>query len=326
MKALSQLILITLSFPLFAGATELHLNAIPESQLNRYIHTFQQKQQELWIKYDGQRYPLTLATITEDALVARYSKGLVYISFNFESGPGKNVTLLKGAFDDEHSNVDPMDNADSVWVSSHVSFDESDDGYRYRGTLSHAGDPSTEFTLNFNDSLIDAGTSQFKFDANEALLTGELGTKTYLQLKDIVQNHQQVDTIVIKAVRGSLNDDINLHTGNLLRNAGLNTTIPENGFAYSGGVDLFSAGVIRTIEPGARVGVHSWCCSDDGKTASELKTSDPAHHDQLTYFSKMLGKETGPKFYFYTLSAAPFDGIHTMSQSELKQYGLLTDQ
>ncbi|UPQ90142.1 hypothetical protein [Vibrio sinaloensis] len=294
---------------------------LPTSQLSDYLDTFKHQQQSVWFDYRGQRYPLQLVDISEGALFVRFEQGLLWIDFDFETGPGASVLMLQNAPLDQ----DPRQlfgRSEDIWVSSQVRVTEQGDNFLYQGQMRLNGSPSEPFQLSMNESLVSAGTSEFTVQGNQALLAGELGTNTYLQLSKLVKQQPQVDTIVIQSVYGSLNDEINMHTGRLLRQSGLNTVIPRDGFAYSGGVDLFVAGVKRNVEPGAKVGVHSWCCIE-GVTAADLPRNDPAHHDQLVYFNQMLA-EKGREFYYYTLHAAPYDGIHEMSDDEINEFSLIT--
>lgn len=135
----------------------------------------------------------------------------------------------------------------------------------------------------------------------------------------------QVDTLVLTQVDGSENDEINVHTARLIRDAGWTTWLPANGDISSGGVDMFAAGVNRFVEPGGFVGVHSWA-GDDGEVGSDFPPDHPAHRSQLEYFSEMLGPDAGPEFYFYTLEASPAERIYRMTPNEIESYGLITGE
>lgn len=115
-----------------------------------------------------------------------------------------------------------------------------------------------------------------------------------------------------------------MQTGRLLRRSGLDTELLPDSQIASGGVDLFTAGNRRIAVPGAQVGVHSWCCEGD-LTAGELPRDHPAHQHQLRYFMEMMGDEIGRDFYFCTLSAAPFNGIHWMSDDEICKWTVATE-
>ena len=88
-------------------------------------------------------------------------------------------------------------------------------------------DPETgkkiKISSEINEVVISEGRSVLGIKGNEALLSGVLGTTTYKQIKDLVTNHPKVKTLVLTDVPGSMNDAVNVHTGRLVRNAGLTT-------------------------------------------------------------------------------------------------------
>ncbi len=180
------------------------------------------------------------------------------------------------------------------------------------------------FSFVTNEAITGAGNSHVEIKGDEAFLSGDLGTITYYQIKDLIKNHPEVKTIVMTNISGSVNDAVNMHTGRLLRENGFTTKVLSDSNIASGGVDLFCAGVNRIVEKGAKIGVHSWCCVDD-LTAIELPKDHPAHQYQLEYFIMALGAENGHNFYFYTLKAAPFDNIHYMTDEEIQKWKIATE-
>ncbi len=192
------------------------------------------------------------------------------------------------------------------------------------GNLERRGTKETDLAINvlFHESFAGIGTSELLVEGNEARLSGTLGSMTYEQVKNLIANHPEVKTITFTDIDGSVNDAVNMHTGRIIREAGLNTRLLPDSEIASGGVDLFCAGVNRSIADGAKLGVHSW--SDGVFDGSRYPEDHPAHQYQLKYFTKMLGAEQGSKFYFYTLSAAAANNIHWMSKPELQQWGIAT--
>ena len=142
-------------------------------------------------------------------------------------------------------------------------------------------------------------------------------------MKEAIANHPNAKTVVLGEISGSVNDLVNMHTGRILREAGLATKVLKDSEIASGGVDLFCAGKERIVEKGAKLGIHSWCCVDD-LTAIELPKDHPAHQYQVAFFTMCMGEKTGPDFYFHTLEAAPFDDVHWMSDEEIKKWGVST--
>ena len=206
-----------------------------------------------------------------------------------------------------------------------LSFNKkSEDEFVIEGEITDPKDgKKTKVIANLNEAVIGAGTSVLEIKGDEAFLSGDLGTITYKQIKDMLQKSPNVKTLVLTNISGSINDAVNMHTGRLVRRSGLNTKVLKDSKVYSGGVDLFAAGKERIVQEGATLGVHSWCCVND-KTAIQIPKDHPAHQYQIAFFSEMMGAKNGVDFYFYTLKAAPFDNVHKMSKKEILDWKLAT--
>ncbi|MEM7095961.1 MAG: hypothetical protein AAF567_23355 [Actinomycetota bacterium] len=168
------------------------------------------------------------------------------------------------------------------------------------------------------------GNSSFEIAGNQAIVRGDLGSHTFVQVQHLIDEYPEVDTLVLQNIGGSVNDEVNVETGRLVRGAGYTTLVPADGEIYSGGVDLFVSGATRIAEDGAVIGVHSWCCGPNGETADQLSQDDAAHDFQLAYVREMLGPDLGPAWYFFTLQAAPFDGFDPMTPAELDFFNVVT--
>ena len=158
---------------------------------------------------------------------------------------------------------------------------------------------------------------------------GDLGIKDFNAMVDITKNYPNIKEIRLKNIDGSLSQ-LTTQTGLLLRKHGLNTkvlqTVKGNDTDIaSGGVDLFTAGVLRNIENGSKLGVHSWSSNEAGKDiqAKDYAKNDKAHHDQILYFTTMLGFEKGYDFYFFTINVAFGDDMHTMTLKEIEKYNFI---
>ncbi|WDE14222.1 hypothetical protein [Thalassomonas haliotis] len=295
---------------------------IQPQDVPEYLETFKQQQAQLQVQFDGQESMLGFIDLSTENnfILAKYSAGIVRIGFDVnEEKPVNELIFMEGDTSD-------LENFESTRIlqGTAIEVTADNDNYIYTGS---AVDTQTQNSypvrLVFNESLISGGSSTLVLEGERMTISGTLGTQTYIDMQEML-NSQTVTTLVFASVDGSVNDAINMHTGRLIRQAGLTTLMPADGEAYSGGVDLFAAGVERKYQAGGKLGVHSWCCSA-GKPANELGEEHEAHGAQLTYFREMMGAEKGPKFYFYTINAAPFSGVHIMSEAELSQYHLVTD-
>ena len=153
----------------------------------------------------------------------------------------------------------------------------------------------------------------------ELYLSGEMTSRTPANFIAALNANPQVTTIVQTYMPGSLDDEAVLRMGYALRDRGLNTHLTAQSEIYSGAVDLFLAGRERTMERGAVIGVHAW--ADGFGEATDYPRGAPEHQSTVAYTQEMLGSDA---FYWFTLQAAPSDGIHEMTAAEIARFGLLT--
>jgi len=169
------------------------------------------------------------------------------------------------------------------------------------------------------EALNYADLTEFAVQDNRLLMNGPINSRSYAQFIEAIEDHPEVDTLVALDVPGSLDDNTMIQLGYEVRRRGLNTHLEKDSEVYSGGVDLFLAGVKRTIETGAVLGVHSW---DDGdREGADYPRDAPEHELNRAYVEAMLGND---EFYWFTLEAASADDIHEMSLAEVERFGLLT--
>ena len=291
--------------------TTAEVHTIKPADIAAYVADYKAKVTENNVQIDGKNSTIELLDIDMDegALYIRYEEGVIELDFDFdEEKPTSSLAVVRNS-----------DNENAL-IGEDLQVIEQDAGFTVTGRIV---DQTTfgqyDLTLVFNESLISGGSSQLVVTNNSAVLSGILGTKTYVQFQDLSLDHPSVNRIVFKSVAGSVNDAINMHTGRLIRQGQYTTVMNADGEAYSGGVDLYAAGITKEYQAGGKLGVHAWCCKGD-KDAGELSQKDPAHGAQLTYFREILGKELGPEFYFFTINAAPADDIHLMTQMEIDKY------
>lgn len=200
-----------------------------------------------------------------------------------------------------------------------ATYDDATDAIGVQTVTVSAGDEAVELSTCF---FLGAGSSRFEVDGSEARLSGALGSLTFAQIERLQAERPEVQTLVLTEVPGSINDEVNVETGRLVRNGGWSTHLVADGEIASGAVDLFCAGVERTMDDGGRIGVHSW--SNGVSEGADLPEDSPDHDFFIEYLQEMLGTPLGRDFYFFTLQAAPAADIHWMTAEEIEQYGLLT--
>lgn len=300
-------------------ATKDHM--IEPAEVPAYIDRYQEQRSDLTLEFEGKPYPIYFEDMDneEGLIVIGYELGHVILSFDMEEGiPTDDLFVVLARLPSEASDAKKRE-----LEGVDIDLSEQGDNLVYRARLKDARTGGEyRIRLVINEGLFSTSNSRLDIEGEQATLSGSLGSNTYTQIKDLIDDHPDVQTLVLDQIQGSLDDAINMHTGRLIRNAKLTTQVTATSRIYSGGVDLFTAGHRRLWEAGAVIGVHSWCCEND-KPADELGRDHPAHGPQLAYFRDMLGTQNGPDFYFFTIESAPFDGIHEMSREELTRYQLI---
>lgn len=153
-------------------------------------------------------------------------------------------------------------------------------------------------------------------------MQGTVNERSPAQLSAVLAENPQVVTIVQLYCPGSDDDDANLAMAREVRARGLSTHLTSTSHIASGCVDFFIAGRRRTMEPGARIGVHAWFDDDDQMEATDYPRDSEEHEMNRKYIADMLGSDA---FYWFTIGAASADGMHYMSREEIARYGLLTE-
>jgi hypothetical protein len=159
----------------------------------------------------------------------------------------------------------------------------------------------------------------FEVKGNEVYMSGLINSQTYNQFVKIIEENPQITTIVELDMEGSIDDHTMIKLAYYVREKGLNTKLLSYSDINSGAVDLFLAGVKRTMEKGAHIGVHSW--SNGFKEAKEFPKDAKEHEMNRKYIEDMLGKD---EFYWFTIYVAPAGEIYEMTEEEIQKYGLLT--
>lgn len=167
------------------------------------------------------------------------------------------------------------------------------------------------------ENAVDRTTLEVRGD--QVRMAGVITSRTPANFVQMLDENPQVRTVVERVMEGSLDDQATIDIGYIIRARGLATHLEADSEIYSGAVDLFLAGNRRTMARGAVIGVHSW--ADGFGEGADYPRDAPEHRLNRRYIADMLGSEA---FYWFTLAAAPSDGLHVMTEGEIDRFGLLT--
>jgi len=160
----------------------------------------------------------------------------------------------------------------------------------------------------------------FEVVGERAIMRGVIGATTPATVLELAFMNPEVRTIVLDNVPGSIDDWSNIRASRYIRKLGFDTHVPADGEVASGGVDLFLAGNNRSAEPGALFGIHAW--GGGPVVATDLPKD---HEDHLLYLDYYAEMGIPGEFYWRTLSAAPAEGIHWMTEDEFERFSFFTD-
>ena len=173
----------------------------------------------------------------------------------------------------------------------------------------------------------DAGLLKFKVSGDTAYGYGFTTGRSLDDFKKFRRENPGVRTLVLSKMSGTQDGVTNTKIARLIRKEGLNTHLEENSWIASGAVDLFIAGVNRTMECGALIGVHSWSYTNDnamfqGPTYHPGNLGSDRYRKSHENFLSDMGVD--PAFYVFTRQAALPEDIYYLKYEEITRYGLLT--
>lgn len=162
-------------------------------------------------------------------------------------------------------------------------------------------------------------TLEISVAGSEIRLDGIINARAEGAFLQALRDNPQARVVVFGDVQGALDDLAVVDMGYALRKRGLATHMDAQSQVFSGGVDLFLAGVSRTVAPGAVVGVHEW--EDAYGSAQQYPKGSREHEPMRSYIEDMLGSDA---FYWFSIRAARHDQIHLMTRAELRRYSVVT--
>ena len=162
-------------------------------------------------------------------------------------------------------------------------------------------------------------TLQFAVLGDTAFGNGTTDSSSYRYVSDLLDNNPGITHMVFQDMPGTVDGQTNLEIARLIRDRGISVHLQSDSYIASGAVDLFIGGQKRTMDCGARIGVHSW------RTAPGV-TADSLGRDPLRTNHERFLKDMGidKAFYQFTQDSAAPNEIYVLSDAEIERFGLLT--
>ena len=159
----------------------------------------------------------------------------------------------------------------------------------------------------------------FEVEGDRAYGYGFTDGRSETIIRELTRDHPQVETLVFVNMPGTRDVTSNYRLARSIRRAGLDTELLPQSRIASGAVDLFLAGVNRTVACGAQVGVHAWGSS--GFDAQDAVWDN--HRSYSRDFLSDMGID--PDFYDFRTAAAGSEAMHWMTDAEIDQWAVATE-
>lgn len=174
------------------------------------------------------------------------------------------------------------------------------------------------------------GTIRFELSTEDggktAYVNGGTDSTSYAAAKRFFDDNPQLRHLVLERMPGTADADTNLRIARDIRRRGLTTHVSKRSYIASGAVDLFLSGAARTMECGAKIGVHSWSYHSQNNIGvfSPKNLGSDRRQGVQEKFLKDMGIDT--RFYAFTRDAADADDIYLLLPKDVARFDLLTEE
>ncbi|MBU2341387.1 MAG: alpha/beta hydrolase [Alphaproteobacteria bacterium] len=159
----------------------------------------------------------------------------------------------------------------------------------------------------------------FRVIGDRVELVGETDAMSPSWFARVLEDNPGLSRLEMIECPGTLDDRANLQLGRMIRKAGLSTHVPAHGSVRSGAVELFLAGIERSMEPGAEFAVHSWR-DEYGREADDFSLDAPENRVYLDYYADMgMSPQQARAFYAMT-NSVPHHRARWMEAGEMGRW------
>lgn len=156
-------------------------------------------------------------------------------------------------------------------------------------------------------------------DPTRVAMAGITDRDSVASFEALLRDNPGVTTIEMIDCPGTEDDRANLRLGRLIRDKGIATHVPANGFVGSGAVEIYLAGVTRTAEPGAEFAVHSWE-DDTGREPADYAPDAPQNLAYIDFY-RAMGMSEGEAQSFYAMTnSVPYEKAKWLTAGEMDRW------
>lgn len=159
-------------------------------------------------------------------------------------------------------------------------------------------------------------------DDTTVVVNGDMGSRVDNQLERLLNKYPGISYAIMEKCPGSRDDEELFKAARMLYNQDVHIHLPPNAKIESGAVDLFLAGTTRTMDEGAKIGVHAW--SDGNTSATAYPVGHEEHEIYIDYYASIgYSQQEAENLYYFIINAAGPNNIHYMTAEEILAFGIL---
>jgi len=185
--------------------------------------------------------------------------------------------------------------------------------------LPHAHGPSMSLTMGRPSSTVAQYGPFAVLDETRAAMIGSTDGASPKHFEAMLRDFPAVSVLEMVEAPGTSNDIANLEVGRMIRANNIATHVPYGGSVRSGAVELFLAGVDRTMEPGAQFAVHSWL-DNYGREPDDFAPDAPANRLYLDYYVEMGMSEARAKAFYAMTNSVPHHSAKWLNAWDMEEW------
>lgn len=152
---------------------------------------------------------------------------------------------------------------------------------------------------------------------DRAAIVGPTNRMSPLYFEAMLRDFPAIATLDMLEAPGTSDDIANLTVGRMIRAADIATHVPRTGSVRSGAVELFLAGVTRTMDDGAEFAVHSWLDSY-GREPGDFHPEAPENRLYIDYYVEMGMKEGQARRFYAMTNSVPHHSARWLGAEEMR--------
>lgn len=205
-----------------------------------------------------------------------------------------------------------------TWVENGVTWTET--------TVVEVDEPGSERLVGLHEGPARKGVASFGpfevLDGTRAALVAETDSYSPADFSKMLRAYPGIRVLEMADCPGTVDDFANLRLGRMIRAQGIATHVPDHGSVRSGAVELFLAGVSRSVAPDAAFVVHSWI-DEDGHEPNDFAADATVNKAYVSYYREMgLAGEKAAAFYALT-NSVPNDDVLMLGKADLARFAAL---